>query len=351
MLKKIVNEAFCTVRITTTGPLLVKSGYATVSGPDMTPVLTNRNGKQEVFIPGSSLKGVFRSHIEKIVCSLKPRVVCYPFEINNQRMRESISDMTQLQNDYRESCGGMFTRFASRNKGNRENKESLEDLSDLVYAASCPTCRLFGSTAFIGRIAISDAYLVSEEAKELRDGVGIDRLTGGASHGAKFNLEVVSEGVTFETSIHLRNFEIWQLGMLFIVLQDMQDELIHLGSGRSRGLGQVKAEISLQDTPARPGGFVTSAIRNSGEPDNELWGLGRWLNSSPQEDRYGTQYNDFLSLQPSGARVDRGIRSMRAFTGDNFSRLQEAAIENFVSRMLSWSDKYTRTFLSPAVQR
>ena len=77
MLKKIVNEAFCTLRITTTGPLLVKSGHASVSGPDMTPVLTFRNGKQEVFIPGSSLKGVFRSHIEKIVCSLKPRVVCF----------------------------------------------------------------------------------------------------------------------------------------------------------------------------------------------------------------------------------------------------------------------------------
>ena len=48
MLKKLVNEAFCTLQITTTGPLLVKSGHASISGPDMTPVLTWRNGKQEV---------------------------------------------------------------------------------------------------------------------------------------------------------------------------------------------------------------------------------------------------------------------------------------------------------------
>ncbi len=40
MLKKLVNEAFCTLQITTTGPLLVKSGHASISGPDMTPVLT-----------------------------------------------------------------------------------------------------------------------------------------------------------------------------------------------------------------------------------------------------------------------------------------------------------------------
>ena len=101
----------------------------------------------------------------------------------------------------------------------------MEERTDLVYAASCPTCRLFGSTGFIGRIAISDAYLASEQIKEQRDGVGIDRLTGGASHGAKFELEVVSADVSFETDIHLRNFEIWQLGALFVVLQDMADEL------------------------------------------------------------------------------------------------------------------------------
>src|SRR5437588_12800190 len=105
MLKKIVNEAFCTLRIITTGPLLVKSGHASVSGPDMTPVLTFRNNKQEVFIPGSSLKGVFRSHLEKIICSLKPQVVCYPFSGNEQYE----ADLAQRQHDYRTSCGAFFT--------------------------------------------------------------------------------------------------------------------------------------------------------------------------------------------------------------------------------------------------
>ncbi len=201
MLKKMVNEAFCTLRITTTGPLLIKSGHASISGPDMTPVLTFRNGKQEAFIPGSSLKGVFRSHIEKIVCSLKSHVVCYPFEGNEDKQ----ADPEQRKSDYRDSCGG---RFNQRAKNDDRYRRLLENRTDLVYADSCPTCRLFGSTGFIGRIAISDAYLASAEIKEQRDGVGIDRLTGGASHGAKFELEVVSTGVVFETNIHLRNFEI-----------------------------------------------------------------------------------------------------------------------------------------------
>lgn len=330
MLKKLMNEAFCTLRITTTGPLLIKSGHATVSGPDMTPVLTFRNGKQEVFIPGSSLKGVFRSHIEKIVCSLQPRVVCYPFESNNDRQ----ADLKERQRDYRDSCGGMFTQFAKKSD---DNRRVLEEQTDLIYAASCPTCRLFGSTSFIGRLAISDAYLSSDtkEIKEQRDGVGIDRLTGGASHGAKFELEVVSTGVVFETDIHLRNFEIWQLGMLFVVLQDMEDGLIALGSGRSRGLGKITATLSDTSTTGRPGGFVTSTMRNSEEKPEQLWGLGRWLNN----DSYGTWRDDYLTFEreaDQGRRSDRGIRTMRAFNGESFNTLRDAAIDAFIARMRAW---------------
>jgi len=326
MLKQLKNEAFCTLRITTTGPLLIKSGYASVSGPDMTPVLTWHEKGHEVFMPGSSLKGVFRSHLEKIACSLKPRVVCYPFEGTEAKQ----ADLEQRRSDYRDSCGGMFTQIGKRSN---EARKWLEEVSDLVYAASCPTCRLFGSTGFIGRIAISDAYLASKEVKERRDGIGIDRLTGGASHGAKFELEVVSSGVSFETNIHLRNFEIWQLGMLFAVLQDMEDELIRVGSGRSRGLGQVKAEISDRSTGGLPGGFVVSTLRDTEESPEQLWGLGRWLNDGS----YGTWQDDYLDLKPPVEKTPRGIRALRVFGGDDLVGLREAAISQFVKRIKAWS--------------
>lgn len=328
MLKKIVNEAYFTLRITTTGPLLIKSGYASVSGPDMTPVLTFRNGRQEVFLPGSSLKGVFRSHIEKIVCSLKSRVVCYPFAGSEQHE----ADLSQRQRDYRDSCGATFTERAKKSD---EERKLLENRTDLVYAGSCPACRLFGSTWFIGRVAISDAYLASNSIKEQRDGVGIDRLTGGASHGAKFELEVVSTGVSFETDIHLRNFEIWQLGMLFAVIQDMEDELIRIGSGRSRGLGMVTAKISDQGRNGRPGGLVTSVIRDSGEPADQLWGLGRWLNDKS----YETWPDDLLELSQPVERTERGIRSMRVFKDDALFVLRDATIDKFVKRMRNWPEQ------------
>ncbi len=319
MLKKIVNEAHFTLRITTTGPLLIKSGRTTVSGPDMTPVLTFRNGKQEVFLPGSSLKGVFRSHIEKVICSLKPRVACYPFSGSDDKE----ADLELRRRDYRDSCSAMFTGTGHSN-----------DTTEQVYKQSCPVCRLFGSTGFIGRVAIGDAYLVEGQVKESdpeqrgikeqRDGIGIDRLTGGASNGAKFELEVVTTGVAFETEVHLRNFELWQLGMLFVVMQDMEDELIRIGSGRSRGLGKVKAELSGASQ-----GIVISTIRNNVEPSNELWGLGRWLNDGS----YGTQQGDLLTqVQATESHIE-GIRSLRTFTAD---ALRDASIEKFVERIQQW---------------
>lgn len=323
MLKKITNEAYFTLRITTTGPLLIKSGHASISGPDMTPVLTYRDKKMEVFIPGSSLKGVFRSHLEKIICSLKPRVVCYPFSGSENKE----ADLAQRRNDYRNSCGATFNERIKNDKDNVVRK-FLEERTDVVYAESCPACRLFGSTEFIGRVAIGDAYLVSKEIKELRDGVGIDRLTGGASSGAKFELQVVSSGVSFATRIHLRNFEIWQLGMLFVVIQDMEDELIRVGSGRSRGLGQIVAQID-QGTNEQPSGVITSTIRDSGEPPQQLWGLGRWLNDGS----YGTWKDDLLELSLSGESSKHGIRTTRLFNGPALDKLREAAIEHFIYRI------------------
>lgn len=329
MLKKLVNEAYFTLHITTTGPLLIHSGRATVSGPDMTPVLTFRNGQQEIFLPGSSLKGVFRSHSEKIACSLKPHVVCYPFSGSEDKE----ADLKQRQRDYRDSCGERFNKFV---KDFPDERDTLEKRTDFVYDNSCPTCRLYGSTGFIGRIAIGDAYLSSRSITEQRDGVGIDRLTGGASHGAKFELEVVSRDVSFETDIHLRNFEIWQLGMLFVVLQDLEDELIRIGSGRSRGLGQVTARVSEEArSDGRPGGFVISTMRADLEREDELWGLGRWLN----DESYGTRKDDFLKPIPLVERTRRGIRSLRSFQGDAFNALRNAAITRFVERIQDWPEQ------------
>ena len=186
----------------------------------MTPVRTYRNGNTEVYLPGSSLKGVFRSHIEKVIRTLKDGVVCNPFVKTDPN---SENDQLVCPNYVEVSCGDKFEVRQAVGKVPWRRHPKKEDLSnEAVYLDSCPACRLFGSNSFIGRVAISDAYLAesSQQKTEQRDGVGIDRLTGGAASGAKFDLEVVSSGVDFETDIYMRNFEVWQLGILMLIVTD-----------------------------------------------------------------------------------------------------------------------------------
>ena len=312
MLKQLLNECRFTLTVHTEGPVLIKSGHPMVLGPDMTPVRTYRNGTMEVYLPGSSLKGVFRSHIEKVIRTLKDGIVCNPFVRTDP---DSENDQLVCLNYADVSCGNKF-----------ELRKDEELSSKEVYTDSCPACRLFGSTSFIGRVAISDAYLAegSQQKTEQRDGVGIDRFTGGAAGTAKFDLEVVSSGVDFETDIYLRNFEVWQLGILMLIVADLEDGLIRIGSGRSRGLGNVKATLS--EVSVNYLGIV------NGRPDNEVWGLGKLLGDGS----YGTDADDKVTVQEAPIGETRGFRKITIFSDKSLKHLKKSAIETFVTKIQSW---------------
>ena len=336
MLKRLVNECRFTLVIHTKGPVLVKSGHATVSGPDMTPVRTYRNGGTEIYLPGSSLKGVFRSHIEKVIRTLNDGVACNPFVKTEDKAERQGNRL--VCPDYAEvSCSD---KFEVRQKDElridsvlwQHSKENV--LNEDVYRDSCPACRLFGSTSFIGRATISDAYLAedSREKTEQRDGVGIDRFTGGAANRAKFELEVVSSEVTFETNLYMRNFEVWQLGMLMLIVQDLEDGLIRIGSGKSRGLGNVKGKIS--EVSVNYIGAVNS------KPPEDVWGLGKFLDDSS----YGTDADDQVTIQPPPTEETNGIRKINTFQGDSLDALKHAAVESFVGKIQSWNMPETMQF-------
>jgi len=236
MLKKMINAAHMDFDIVPIDPLLIKTGQATVSGVDMSFVRTFRFGeKEEPFIPGSSLKGVIRSYAEKICRSLRddPVPVCLPYMKPGE---EQAGEARQA------SCGLRFEKYK------KENQVGTIPSTD-VYRLSCPICRLFGSHRFAGRLATSDAYLTEDfKSKstfviENRDGVAIDRFTGGAASGAKYDLEVLTRG-EFGTTIEIRNFELWQLGLFALVLRDMEQGLVRIGSGKSRGLGRISVNVT-----------------------------------------------------------------------------------------------------------
>jgi len=257
MLKRLINDARIDLEIIPIDPLLIKSGQATVGGLDMSFVRTYRHdGKDEPFIPGSSLKGMLRSYAEKICRSLRdhPVPVCLPYA--DPGKKENPDEKGQA------SCG---LRFEKHKKDN--NLQTIP--SDRLYDLSCPICRLFGSHVFIGRFSTADAYLTdgfresSMPAFETRNGVAIDRFTGGTAGGALYDMEVLTRG-DFQTSIEIRNFERWQLGLIGLILRDMEEGLIRIGSLKSRGLGRIRAEVKR---------FESSYFNRKVETLQGMWSL------------------------------------------------------------------------------
>lgn len=263
MLKRLRSECEIQLEIATDGPLLIKSGQTFASGVDMSAVRTMRNGRWEVYIPGSSLKGALRAHAERVTRTLAPNGhgCCDPFKK---------ADNDQQTIPY--SCSSrLLVRRTARNVDALSSQE--------IYRESCPICKLFGCLSMAGRLAFNDAHQVKTDItnwateiahratiptaqleRELtrrlntlrentardvvtRSNVGIDRRTGGASSGSLFNLEAIT-AARFSTSIYLRNFELWQLGLLAFVLRDLAEGVIKLGMGKSRGLGRVTASVT-----------------------------------------------------------------------------------------------------------
>ena len=262
MLRKWLCQADVKITIEPVDPVLVKSGYATMDGTDMVPVSTFKNGERVYYFPGSSLKGVLRSHLERIARTLQPGKVCLPYYDPDRPVSVPVASERN-----------------SHGCGYRPRKAP----ASAAYADSCAACRLFGSLKFGGRFSIGDAYPLPghKPALESRNGVGIDRFTGGTVPGVLFDLQVLVGG-KFEADLRLTNFELWQLAAVNLLLLDLADEMITIGSGRSRGLGRVRATVtSYRLAYARAVGHVAGLCQLATSEEQQEYRLHAWTPQNP----------------------------------------------------------------------
>lgn len=113
-----------------------------------------------------------------------------------------------------------------------------------IYAAACPACRCFGHIHLAGRWRFTDApFMLGRDAAQVRDGVGINRRTGGSQANVLYRYEVLTRGA-FATTLTLVNYELWQLGLLAYLLDDLATGHARLGGGTRRGLGRVTCQVT-----------------------------------------------------------------------------------------------------------
>lgn len=237
MLKRLINECRLTLTLETKGPFIIKDGRykkPEKGDPDSIPIFSGdiaeignnlnsikNNVVAKCFIPGTSLRGVIRSYAEKIARTVRDEdkpICCDPFDTDIEPPSSKVS--------------------CSKRMDTNPPKDG-----EMPYSKSCVICKIFGCTTTASRIQIHDSVKTKTGYADARDGIGIDRFTGGNSSGAKF-ITLVLEGFNFENEIIIRNFELWQLGLLAYVFRDFENELITIGSGKSKGFGRVKGTIS-----------------------------------------------------------------------------------------------------------
>ncbi|GAB1543767.1 RAMP superfamily CRISPR-associated protein [Scytonema sp. NUACC21] len=216
MHKRFVNHCTIALSIHPDGPILIKSGKegADPTKPDMEFVETYHAGGRSIYLPGSSLKGAIRAHAERIV-----RTVGKTTRPNNPK---EVWANDPLNDDY---------------------KYLSDRTPPEIYHLSSFTDQMFGNTYIASRVRVEDAYPDKSTALKIeeRNGVAIDRVFGSVAVGP-FNYQVCTEG-EFNTKIHLKNFSLAQLGLIGLVLRDLNDGWFGLGFAKSRGMGLVAAKL------------------------------------------------------------------------------------------------------------
>jgi len=188
----------------------IGAGHAGLDPTEPDNSVIKQNGKP--FIPGSSLKGVFRAHIEA------------------------------LFSEERHHC------FVCGKRGFAPNKENralfLRELDGEGFKL-CPHCALFGNEFIQGRVYFSDFLLDRPASIAIRDGVGIDRATETAANQKKYDYEVVEPGAAFSGELLLINLN--QAGEEYRALKLMVEwinlGIIRIGGSVSRGLGRFEATL------------------------------------------------------------------------------------------------------------
>ncbi len=246
--------------LTFAGPVLVNDpAGALAHGVSFAPVVAGP-GWTDPVLPGSSLRGVLRAQVERIARTLAAHSrgadvavlcpACDPFDRDEGSALRSCAELAEA----REKAGAEPPR-------------------------DCAACALFGSTRQGSRLWIEDAPLCNgPPTYRLRDFVAIDRFTGGALDGAKFDA-LPLYGARFGACLLLWNARPGELGALALALRDLHEGLATLGAHGSKGFGRAAVEgVRLRVGRVHGGAPELAGMEDA--PASGVFGVREWTGTA-----------------------------------------------------------------------
>ena len=205
-------------------------------------------------LPGSSLRGAFRSHCERILRTLSWHYAKEALGAKADvkavyeeylRRRAAKVDLWQENAELRQQLEKVWEKQMQQ-IGHEEQKwfEAGKEMAKVVWEGSDLAERLFGSTLWRSLVVVSEAYLKSDGFGELLfDHLAVERFSGGALEHKKFDTLTITQS-TFEGKVAVFGDELWALGLIALLFKDLADGLVRIGSARTRGFGKVTAKVT-----------------------------------------------------------------------------------------------------------
>lgn len=224
---RLYRELRLTLNYKTLSPLRIGSskGKSLFSPIDLQVLRINMNGKEVPYIPGSSLKGVFRSTAESITKS---------FNIDTC-MLGNCSEVMDQNGEKRDS------RLQTAIKTNSR------EVTINILNEYCLCCKIFGSKTYASHIKFNDAYPDGEVGVGVKTGIAINRKSGATKRGALYQVEFVNPDSEFTGEIVMFNLPNYAIGLLSYIINYINSGFIKLGGFKSRGFGRIEIKVKEID--------------------------------------------------------------------------------------------------------
>jgi CRISPR/Cas system CSM-associated protein Csm3 (group 7 of RAMP superfamily) len=274
------------------GPFLTNDATsAAMSGFDHAPLLEQAGDWTNPVLPGSSLRGVIRSHAERIARTL----------VTNRALAQEGAEGYFLS--HCPTCdplrvGNGDAELESCDSLLRHQKHVSEN-EEVGVDQLCLACRLFGSTRRGSRLIVEDAPYCGDELPtyKMLDFLAIDRFTGGGAEGLKFDALALWRP-SFRARIFLDNPQEWELGWLTLALRDLAEGWLRVGFGAAKGFGKVTVSE----------GALRLASLKASQPTSGIFAVDELSFGDPalveKQQRWVEAFNEQVSWQrPEGMRL------------------------------------------------
>jgi CRISPR-associated RAMP protein (TIGR02581 family) len=257
----ILREAIFEGYIENVSPLRIGAGEVPPLGSRVESTVSRvKYGEYNIpCIPGSSLKGLFRSYAGKIASF-------YNLNVCSGLSKESCIETKEVICK-REGYRGNYV-LKNLIKELLEVGRSSEAMEEF-FKNACILCKIFGSMGYRSKVSFSDAYPIDDEGRILpfkfgsRVGIAINRKTGAVAGGALYKVEYVEPGCKFKFKIICSNLPNYALGLLGSILRMIDNGEVRIGGFTSRGYGLVKIRnlnISIKDYTLKGEGKVLPSL-------------------------------------------------------------------------------------------